>query len=178
MRRLWWLGIGAGVMAIIAFVLARSGVIASDFWRDFVGLLSLFLTLLGLGYTVYQVTLIESAARVAAVAAKQAHEESRRRLFQFTVASVHRLIDAVASDLERKEWGKAVIRLNDLADQAAQIGAQQLEWTQLVRGLRDIAEECLALENERRKKAKHEKWNELLMELRTRLDAHFGPLQN
>lgn len=177
MSRLWFLGCGAVVAALVAIALARSGLVASDFWRDLLGWFSLFLTLLGLGYTVYQVTLIESAARAAEHAANLAREESRRRLIQFTAASVHRLINEVALDLERGDWGKAVIRFNDLADQAAQIGGQQQEWPPLVRGLRDAASECLALESKRHGKPTREKWRRLLTELRTRLDAFFGPLQ-
>jgi hypothetical protein len=177
MRRLWFLGCGAVAALFVALILARTAVTASDTWRDFVAWFSLFLTFLGFGYTVYQVTLIESAARAARDAANQAREESRRRLLQFTAASVHQLINAVSDNLERREWGKAVIRLNHLADQAAQIGGQEAGWADLVRGLREAAAECLALESERHVRPMHTKWLTLLTDLRARLDTFFGPLR-
>jgi hypothetical protein len=176
MRRLWLVGVGAVGAFVVALTLARTAVAASDTYRDFVAWFSLFLTLLGLGYTVYQVTLIETATRAAREAAKQEREEARRRLFQFTAASVHQLINAVSIDLERREWGKAVIRLNNLADQTAQIGGQRTEWMELVQGLRAAAAECLALESERHRRPTHEKWLQMLTDLRSRLDAFFGPM--
>lgn len=176
MRRLLILGILAILALVLAIVLASMKVVASDAWRDFAAWFSLFLTFLGFGYTVYQVTLIESATRAARDAANQAREESRRRLLQFTAASVHQLINAVSDDLERREWGKAVIRLNYLADHAAQIGGQESGWAELVRGLRKAGAECLALESERHGKPTHTKWLALLTTLRARLDAFYGPL--
>jgi hypothetical protein len=166
-------------LVVIAFTVAVLIALASvsEFWRDFVGFFSLFVTVLGLGYTIYQVSLIETAALAAEKAAQEARGESRRRLLQFTAASVHRLVSAAASNLERREWAKAEIRLDDLADQAAQIDSQEDEWKQLVQQLRDAAVSCRALESGRRKKPFHEKWGTLLTDLRTRLDAHFGPLQ-
>jgi hypothetical protein len=172
----WFLGGGAVVACAVAFGLAVSGVIASDVWRDFVGWLSLFITTLGLGYTIYQVTLIEAATRAAREAADRTREDIRHQLSLFTAASIHRLINEASTFLERKEWGKAVLRLHDLADQAAQISEASEEWAALVRGLRDAAVACAALESERRNRATHEKWTRLLTDLRTRLDDHFRPM--
>ena len=176
MRRLGILGGLAIVAIIIAVMVTDRGV--SEYWRDLATFVSLFLTVLGLGYTVYQVTLIETAAWAAQRAANEAGEESRRRLFQYTAASVHRLIRAITTDIEHREWGKAEIRLDDLADQAAQIGGSVEEWRQLVDGLREAASKCRSLHSGRLKKPALEKWHQLLAELRTRLDAHFGPLQH
>jgi hypothetical protein len=176
MRRLWILGGLAVAAGVVAGGLSLSHVIASDAWRDFVGWLSLFFTTLGLGYTVYQVTLIEAATRAARGAADRAREDIRQQLSRFTAASIHRLINEASTFLEREEWGKAVLRLHDLADQAAQIGGDSEEWTALVRGLRDAAGVCAALERGRRTQTTHDKWNRLLTELPTRLDAHFRPL--
>lgn len=177
MRRLWYLGGGAVAALFLALGLAKTGYVSSEFWRDFVAWFSLFLTALGLGYTVYQVTLIESAARAAKQAAEQAREENRRRLFQITAASIHQLINTVSYDLERREWGKAVIRLHNLADQTAQIGGQQAEWEHLVRQLREAASECQALESARRRRVSYVKWIDVLTLLRIRLDTIFGPLR-
>lgn len=177
MRRLLVLGIVAVLALVLAIWLACRGLVASDVWRDFAAWFSLFLTFLGFSYTVYQVTLIASAARAARDAASQAREESRRRLFQFTAASIHQLINAVSDDLERQQWGKAVIRLNNLADEAAQIGGQETEWMELVRELRLTAADCHALESGRRRRATHAKWFAMLRRLRTRLDVFFGPLR-
>lgn len=178
MRRLLILGIAALVVApFLALVLSWTKAAASEGCHDFIAWFSLFLTILGLGYTVYQVTLIESSTRAAEKAAEGARQESRRRLFQLTAASVHQLINAVSDDLERREWGKAVIRLNNLADQAAQIGGPDAEWGELVRGLREAAADCLALESQRRGRPAHVKWLNLLTVLRARLDAFFGPLR-
>lgn len=160
----------------VAAGLASSRMVASDAWRDFIGWLSLFITTLGLGYTVYQVTLVKTAARAARKAAEQAREESRRQFSRFTAASLHRMVNETAACLERQEWGKAVLRLYDLADQAAQIGGEAEEWAGLVRNLRQAAKKCAALESGRRRDPTHEKWAELLMELRARLDTHFRPL--
>lgn len=176
-----WRLIVLGILAVLALLLAAglawTRTAASESWRDFLAWFSLFLTLLGLGYTVYQVTLIESSARAAETAAQAAREESRRRLFQFTAASIHQLINAVSDDLERREWGKAVIRLNNLADQTAQLGGQEAAWTELVREIRQTAAECHALESSRRSRTTHVKWITLLSTLRDRLDAFFGPLR-
>ncbi|HTU20726.1 MAG TPA: hypothetical protein VMG10_21880 [Gemmataceae bacterium] len=177
MWRLLVLGIVAVLALFLAIELTWTGLVASEAWRDFVAWFSLFLTTLGLGYTVYQVTLIESSARAAKKAAEGARLESRRRLFQLTAASIHQLINAVSDDLERREWGKAMIRLNNLADQAAQIGGSDMEWVELVHGLREAAADCLALESQRRGRPTHAKWLNLLTDLRTRLDAFFGPLR-
>ena len=177
MRRLWWLGDGTVVALIVAVTLAQTAAVTSDFWRDFVAWFSLFLTGLGLGYTVYQVTLIESTTRAAKQAAEQAREENRQRLFQFTAANAHQLIDAVSDDLERHEWGKAVIRLNNLADHTAQVGGQETGWRELVRNIREVAAQCHALESERRSRTSHVKWTSLLMDLRTRLDRLLGPFE-
>ncbi len=68
MRRLAILGGLAVVACGIALIIAGAGV--AEFWRDFVGFFSLFVTILGLGYTVYQVTLIETAALAAQKAAQ------------------------------------------------------------------------------------------------------------
>ncbi|HZT80704.1 MAG TPA: hypothetical protein VFA26_10795 [Gemmataceae bacterium] len=175
-RRLWFLGGLAVVAGMFAALLSVLNVVASEAWRDFAAWFSLFLTVLGLGYTVTQVTLAESAARAAEIAANAAREEARRRVSQFTAASAHRLINEVSGCLERQEWGKASMRLYDLADQAAQIAGGRAEWVQLVVGVREAAAKCAALESGRGKRATHAKWINLLTELRARLDAHFGPL--
>src|SRR5271165_2943956 len=99
MRRLWVLGFLAVLAGIVAAGLALFGIVALDPWRDLVAWLSLFVTTLGLGYTVYQVTLIESATRAARLAADQAREESRRQVIRFTAASIHRLINEASSFL-------------------------------------------------------------------------------
>lgn len=170
------LGILALVAVGVANFLARLEV--PEFWRDFGSFLSLFLTTLGLGYTVYQVTLIETAARAAERAAHEARQESRRRLLQFTAASVHRLITMADNDLAHSEWGKAAIRLDDLADQSAQIGGHVEEWRELIQGLREAAGGCRDLETKRKMRPFLEKWYRLLRNLRTRLDSHIGPLQS
>jgi hypothetical protein len=177
MLRLSLLGCLVVIAAVGAVLLARHGVVASDFWRDLVAWFSLFLTVLGLGYTIIQVTLIESASRAAHEAAARERTESRKRLFQFTAASVHKLISDVDDYRNREEWGKAVLRLHDLADHTAQIGGQRADWMEIVRGLREAAAECAALESGRHKRPTHEKWTILLTDLRTRLDDHFGTLQ-
>lgn len=177
MWRLVVLGIAAVLALLLAVLLAWTKAVASESWRDFVAWFSLFLTGLGLGYTVYQVTLIESAARAAKQAAEQARQETRQRLTHFTVANAHQLITAVNDDLERREWGKAVIRLNNLADHTAQVGGREAGWRELVRNIREIAAQCHALESERRSRTAHVKWASMLMDLQTRLDAFLGPFE-
>lgn len=175
MHRLSILAFLALVASIVAVLLAACEI--PVFWREFGSYLSILYTILGLGYTIYQVTLSEAAARAAEQAAKQARAESQRRLILFTTNSVHRLIGLVESDLNRSEWGKAAIRLDDLADQAAQLGNFVGDWSELVHGLREASSVCRALENYHARKPFREKWNRLLRDVKARLDAHLGPFQ-
>ena len=119
-------------------------------WRDtlaiaglVLGLVGFLLTLVGLWYAIRQVRQATSAAAAAKNAAEATPAQDARPL-----PPVHRgrlARHGGSTYLEAAQWGKAAIRLDDLADDISRL-EDDPEWAPLADGLRDASNECKALE--------------------------------
>ena len=143
-------------------------------WRDVLTIAGLTLTLLGLAYTIYQVRRATSAADAAKNAAEATRAEARDRFRLFTGVALQGMAQEAIAYIEDEQWGKATLRLDDLAEEVSRLGDDS-EWDSLAGGLRDAANECRGLDSGRYTKKMYPKWQQLLKDLRAKLSSRFGP---
>jgi hypothetical protein len=77
--------------------------------------------------------------------------------------------------VEKKEWAKASLRMNDVADQVAQLTSLDPAWGQFVNAVRQWSTTYSRLASEELKRPLKGKWREFIVELQARIDACHGP---
>src|SRR4051812_24558135 len=95
----------------------------SEGWRDAISIVSLIATVVGLLYAIAQIRKTKSAANAAKEAADKALAESRRSYHRFAARNARRLVSEAKIHVDNKAWALAAFRLNDLADQVAQLAS-------------------------------------------------------
>jgi uncharacterized membrane protein len=147
----------------------------SEGWRDAVSIASLVATVAGLWYAIVQIRRAKSAANAAKEAADKALAESRRNYHRYAVANAHRFIKEAKIHVENKTWILAAFRLNDLADQVAQLASEDPEWRQLADNLRKWEAACQDQDRGLKKTFAVLKWGEFTRRLQAKIDVWSGP---
>jgi hypothetical protein len=115
----------------------------AEFWNNVIAVGGFILTAVGfvvtvlsLIYAIRQIKETKSAATAARDAATAALAESRRYFQRYVAANCHRYVHEVIIHVENKEWHLAALRLDDLADQVAQLSSEDHAWQRFVDELR------------------------------------------
>lgn len=148
----------------------------TDLYRDWLAIVSLVLTLLGLVYTALQARRAASAAAAAKNAAEQTRNESWRRFRVFTGRRAREWAHRGQTYIDRSEWELAALSLRALADEASYLATEDASWNQMATDLRETGEACASLAAQRGKKAYHAKWNTLLNTLLEKLHSYEQPI--
>jgi len=149
--------------------------ILTDLWRDVVSILGFIVTTAGLVYAILQIRKTKSAAEAAEAAARSALAESQRNFQRYAAGNAHRFINEAKLHVDRQEWEKAATRLNDLADQAAQLGDVDEDWRQLADELRTWASICTRHAAGSKAKFVRNKWTTFSVRLQAKIDRYHGP---
>jgi hypothetical protein len=147
----------------------------TDFWRDVVSLVGFLMTAAGLVYAILQIRKTKSAAEAAGEAARRALLESRLSFQRYAAGNAHRFANEAKMHVDRQEWDKAATRLNDLADQVAQLAHLNEEWRQLTDNLRNWAATCTRHAAGVKTRFAKNKWVEFAVVLQGKLDHYYGP---
>jgi hypothetical protein len=94
---------------------------------------------------------------------------------RFSAANVHRLLGETKNYVERGDWTVAALRLGDLADQVAQIGADDPELAVLANDLRQWEETCNKHARGTGSRFAIRKWSEFVRNLQLKTDQWLGP---
>jgi hypothetical protein len=149
----------------------------SDFWRDILAILGFVLTALGLLYAIVQIRLTKSAAQAAEEAAKKTLAESQLSFQRYAAATAHRFISEAKIHVENKQWEKAAVRINDVADQVAQLAGFDAEWQQYAEKLRNWAAVCQRHAIGELSRFVSLKWIGFLVQLQAKIDSCHGPFK-
>jgi hypothetical protein len=156
--------------------------VLDEFLRDLlsiagvaVSVLGTLATLLGLYYAILQIRKTASAAQAASEAAKNTLEESQRNFHNYAIANANRFVNEAKIHIENGHWERAAVRLNDLADQGAQLVSNDEGWADTVAELRDWGNICLRLKKEEIKRFPTAKWLLFLQDLQAKIDSRYGP---
>ena len=148
----------------------------NDMARDIISLVSLVVSLVGFGVTIWQLRKTRSAADAAKRSAELALEESRNKFRKYVFANVLRLLSEARLHGENRVWERAAVRLNDLADQVSQLSDADEEWAELLSRLR-AWNEVLLDPTRRDKPATQKKWAELITRVQSKIDREHGPFR-
>jgi hypothetical protein len=151
----------------------------SEAWRDILTIVSLVITaagflgtVVGLVYAIRQIKQTKTAALAAKEASDRALADSRKGFHHYTAANAHRFVNEAKIHVGNESWAMAAMRLGDLADQLAQLGA---EWKELVAKLREWDAACTRRANGSRKSFALDKWSDFAVHLQERIDGYYGP---
>jgi hypothetical protein len=163
-------------------LLAFTDPLMAESWRDgvsivsfAVGIVSLVVTVVGLLYAIAQIRKTKSAANAAKEAADEALAESRRSYHRYAAGNAHRLINEAKIHVENKAWVLAAFRLNDLANQVAQLASEDPAWRQLADLLRGWETACHGQARGLKKTFAVVKWGEFIRRLQAKIDDWSGP---
>lgn len=165
-------------MKVIAFIAP----LMSEGWRDIlsivsftVGIVSLGVTVVGLLYAIAQIRKTKSAVDAAKEAADEAVAESKRSYHRYAAGNAQRLIKEAKIHVDNKAWALAAFRLNDLADQVAQLASEDAAWRQLADTLRKWETACQGQARGVKKGFAVLKWSEFIRRLQAKIDEWSGP---
>jgi hypothetical protein len=139
-------------------------------WSDGVAITGLSVTMAGFGFTLYQLRKTKSAAEAAREAANRAYAESRRYFQSLVASNAHSLVIQVRETVERKDWGNASRRVNDLADQMALLCQADADAVQFVNDVRSWGSRFARLASGDLKKFYNTRWDSFLLVLQRRID--------
>jgi hypothetical protein len=108
----------------------------SETWRDLVSLGSTAITLIGFALTIWQLRKTRGAAIAARDASTRAIEESRGHFRRYALANAVRCLAESKVYFEAESWRLVGLRLNDFADQVAQLASSDASWQPLLHELR------------------------------------------
>lgn len=149
----------------------------SDFWRDFIALFGLALTMIALVYAIIQIRMTKSAAKAAEDAAKKTLNENQLSFLRFMASNANRYFNETKTHIDNQEWEKAALRLNDVADQVAQLAALDPEWLRFVEELRIWSAKCRRLAKRELTRFTKSKWLSFHVLLQSRIDSCHGPFR-
>lgn len=155
----------------------------SDHQRDAIslfGALGTIATLVGLYIAYIQLKRVRNAAERAQQAANEAAENSRRQFSRYTISNAHRFMHEATIYVDASAWKLAAIRLDDLADQAAQVaqalGQTDPEWEESVNDLRSWSAAFRRIDSGKKfAPSQRNKWDEFAPTMQKRIDAYHGP---
>jgi hypothetical protein len=145
----------------------------TDIQRDFVSLTSLVVTVVGLFYAIVQIRKTKSAAE----AAKKALMESQGNFHRYIAGNAQRFLGEARIHIDNKEWGKAAVRISDVADQVAQFLSSDAANAQDVVKLRDWAANCRRLASGELTKFAILKWESFSVNIQAKIDSWHGPFR-
>lgn len=152
------------------------------FWLDFLAVGGFVLTIVGfvatllsLYYAIRQLRETKSAAVAAREAATAALVESRRNYLRHVAANSHRYVNEVIIHVENQAWQYAALRLDDLADQLAQLGIEDPECKPFADEVRSWAATAKGHAAGGGRKFAATKWTRFLLRLRAKIDSYYGP---
>ena len=153
----------------------------NEFWRDVISVSSAVITIVGfvltvvsLIYAIRQIWKTQSAADAALEAAGQAVTEGRRSFERYTLANALRYFAATKLFINGLLWDKASLRLNDLAEQRAQLASVDPIWTELTAELRKWSD-TFARISRHETKFSDPKWSKFAIKLQSKIDERHGP---
>jgi hypothetical protein len=101
-------------------------------------------------------------------------EENRRGYLRYTAANSLRLLREVIIHLDGQRWQFVALRLDDLAEQVAQMMEMDGEWQDLVEELRVWSAKIKEIDSGRKQFARN-KWQSFLLRFQAKLDRQHGP---
>src|SRR5437016_4009539 len=147
----------------------------SDVWRDIISIGGFALTFAGLLYTMRQVWLAKTAAEAARTAATKTLIEARTNFEKYVASNAHRFIHEAKAHIEAAQWALAALRLNDLADQLAQLGLFRPALWEFVSAVRERAGLRSRLASGELPVFNTRKWLAFSVTLQSAIDAVHGP---
>src|SRR6185437_12777948 len=104
----------------------------TDFWRDVLNLAGF----LGVIIAIVQITRTKGVADASREASSKALEQARLAFWQYSLATVQRLLSEAKSFVDASNWQGAALRTGDLAELAAQMAqsddsAEKAKWGSL-----------------------------------------------
>ncbi len=145
--------------------------------RDLLAFAGLAVTIIGFGFTIWQLWKTQSAAKAAESAARKALEQSRFAYEKFTSNRALRFLHEAKIYVDAGEaWGKAAMRLSDLTHELNQLLPFNFRWKQMIDELHTWNVICNKLEAGKRKNfPKKENWLDFCRRLETELGRIIGP---
>lgn len=128
--------------------------------RDIINIAGIF----GLLVALIQLWKTESAAQAAKQAAESVLRQHIENFQKFAAMFAHRFANEAQTHVENKHWDMAAVRLDDLADHLAALGAIDVAWQSLVRETREFARSC------HNKKLSVRKWPKFLLKVKSMID--------
>jgi hypothetical protein len=121
--------------------------------------------------------LTKSAAQAAEEAAKKTLAESQLNYRRYAAATAHRFFSEAKIHLDNEAWETAAGRINDVADQVAQLVSFDAEWQQFAEQLRKWARVCRRHATSERPRFDTPKWTTFTILLQRKIDSWHGPFQ-
>jgi hypothetical protein len=145
-------------------------------WIAVIGVLGTLATLVALAITIVQIRRTRRVSEETQRAANETLETVRRQLTRYTAGILLRHLNEAQDAFSRQDWKLVVVRLGDLAEQAAQVLAQsdksETDWGRVAFDLRTWQNSVRAFETGRTQcpQSQLTKWNRFTQDLATQLD--------
>src|SRR5205823_4931065 len=107
---------------------------------------------------------------------EEARQASLRTVQRYTVAEVRSFFRQVRTYIDVKEWKPAAVRLDDMAEQIAQLGHIDTAWNTFVEEARSWVSKLRELKRGRMPESLSEKWGEFAGRLQAKIDSSYGIL--
>jgi hypothetical protein len=150
-----------------------------NWWRDLiavVGVVGTMATLIALLISIWQIIRTRRASEATKHATSETLEKIRRQLSRYTAANLTRHLNEAQNAFDSQDWKMVVVRLGDLAEQAAQVLAQSdgsgTDWGQVASELRKWQNTIRTIGSSERKLAQSQltKWNDFTQRTASQLD--------
>lgn len=155
-------------------------------WGFYVGVLGLLVGFVGFGFTLWQVSKVQAAAKAAELAAQKTLAESKDAYERFVGAFASRFLSELQTAVHEKDWKLAAVRSHDLAELLATLpdtGVATMDdaVAEGKKSLREFGQQFaeMTTANAAKLQAKlvKDKWKPLLQLLHTRLDQLLAPFR-
>lgn len=157
----------------------------NELWTDIVAISGLAVTtigfvatLLSLYYAIRQLKETKTAAEAASAAARATLDDSRRNYHRYVAAMSIRFLNEAIIHVDNQTWTLAASRLDDLADQMAQLEIVDPDCKELATELRTWSVTVRRLATGGLTRFANPKWATFLVRLRGKMDNHFGPFRD
>jgi hypothetical protein len=132
-------------------------------------------TLFSLWYAIRQVKKAKSAAEAARDAAQATLAQSKQQFVRYVAGNSQRFVNEVIIYIRNRAWHLAALRLNDLADQLAQMAIFDPECQRFVEGLRTWSATLHRLDRGEITRFAATRWADFLLALHAKIDSYYGP---
>ena len=142
--------------------------------RDVVAMGSAVITVVSWVIAIWQIRKTKSAAIAAEQAAERAAENFRLDYRRYVLANAVRSLTELKLSVESRRWERALVRLQDLAEQVSQFAEGDEPWHSLSQELREWENDLLKLDADRESRV-WKKWEKFLLRLHGPIDQAYGP---